>query len=100
MNDASKMIIKQTKMLVYLAVAFIIATAIVCTKSVHPIDYFIICEMFWFVSIIFSYAVVGSVAGQIALGIEDIYRTSTRVGSFLQLFFCGAGFVAFIIMLI
>lgn len=96
------MIIEQSKILAYLAVAFIIASALVHTMG-SPYESgneFIYCEMAWFLSLVCSYVVVGSVAGQVNLGKEDINRTSTRWLSVFQLLSCGIGFMLFVIMLV
>jgi hypothetical protein len=92
-KEACKTYIEQTKLLVTLASAFLVAPAALVTilngKDATDLDE---CEIIWFLSIeilfIFSvlsgYCVLGSLAGSQDQGSFDVFRTATRWLSLLQ----------------
>jgi hypothetical protein len=106
-KEACKTYIEQTKLLVTLASAFLIAPVALFgfaqndkgIPAVRPHElHLILCSDIGFiVSVLLGYVVLGAVAGSQSDGSYDVYRKATRVFSILQLITYLAGLVLFAI---
>ena len=92
-TEACKTYIEQTKLLVTLASAFLLApaglVAILKDKNAAGIDqctmiWFIIVEALFVLSVLTGYVVLGSLAGSQDNGSFDIFRPATRFFSIIQ----------------
>jgi hypothetical protein len=85
--------VEQTKLLVTLASAFLVAPvgfiAFLKDRSAAglanlPIRVFLVTEALLIASVLFGYVVLGSLAGSQNDGTYDIYRPATRIASLIQ----------------
>jgi hypothetical protein len=90
--EACKTYIEQTKLLVALASAFIVAPAAVVAldpsklSALRPfVDTIIVAEAALVASVLAGYFVLGIVAGSQHAGTFDVYRPATRFSSLVQL---------------
>jgi hypothetical protein len=97
--------IEQTKLLVTLSSAFLLAPAgllaLMKDRSGLPIDnwqtlWFVAAELFFIASVLAGYVVLATIAGWQALGRFDIYRPATMRASLFQIFLYLAGLGVFI----
>lgn len=106
-KEACKTYVDQTKLLVTLASAFLIAPAVVVVKSSNgrPVVeqgafwWFIATEASFVVSVLLGYGVLASVAGSQDDGSYDVYRLATRGLSLLQLILYVTGLVLFVVLI-
>ena len=99
-KDACKTFVEQTKLLVALSSAFVIAPAAV-KVFLELKGYFTLvsAELSFIVSVLLGDAVLGTVAGSQFKGDYDVYRTATRVASLLQLVFYVIGLILFVVII-
>lgn len=104
-KEACKTYIEQTKLLVTLASAFVVAPAAMIPlfrgeKAIHAteslVSSFFYAEIFFVLSVLSGYVVLASIAGLQHLGQYDVHRPATRVGSLVQISFYVAGLWKFI----
>jgi hypothetical protein len=99
-KDSIKTYIEQTKLLVTLASAFIIAPAATFTLVPNANLYLLIfSELFFVLSVISGYIVLASISGFQALNKYDVHRPATRNSSLFQIIFYLLGIVLFVIMI-
>ena len=106
-KEACKTYVEQTKLLVTLASAFLVAPAIVIIKTngqsvlAHQAFWWFVSTEFFFVfSVILGYSVLSSLAGSQDDGSYNVYRTATRCLSVLQLICYLTGLVLFVVLII
>ena len=100
--------IEQTKLLVTLASAFIVAPAALVTliKAQNgalvsgEVRHFVIAELLFVASVLAGYVVLGTLSGSQDAGDFDVFRTATRTTSLLQLLFYLGGIVVFVLMVV
>jgi hypothetical protein len=107
-KEACKTFLEQTKLLVTLASAFLLApAAIVGISSSDPklsvirrftMPKLIIAEILFIASILCGYIVLGTIAGEQHGGTYNVYRAATRVSSILQLALYVVGLIFFVIV--
>jgi hypothetical protein len=104
-KEACKTYLEQTKLLVTLASAFLFAPAalvgILKDKTQvgltnAQIIWFIVAEVFFILSVLAGYIVLGSVTGSQHSGEFNVFRPATRCFSLLQFGFYLAGLIVFI----
>jgi hypothetical protein len=92
-KEAIKTYVEQTKLLVTLASAFLVAPAglVAFLKDSQAIKvdqgyfgWFIGAEISFIVSVLASYVVLGSITGSLAQDNFDVYRCATRVSALIQ----------------
>ncbi len=97
--------IEQTKLLVTLSSAFLLApaglVALMKDRSGLPISdlqtvWFVVAEVLFIASVLAGYVVLATIAGWQAAGRFDIYRPATMRASLLQIFLYLAGLAVFI----
>jgi hypothetical protein len=99
-KDSCKTYIEQTKLLVTLASAFIIAPAVTYTLvPTTNILFLILSEILFVLSVISGYVVLATISGSQALNDYDVHRTATRYSSLFQLAFYIVGLIIFVIMI-
>jgi len=107
-KEACKTYIEQTKLLVALASAFLLAPAALFSiikgddgKAVigRNLLIFISSELSFIFSIFFGYIVLGSIAGSQDKGTFDVYRPATRYLSFVQIGTFLIGLIVFVILI-
>jgi len=105
--EACKTYIEQTKLLVTLASAFVVAPAAAVAldsnklAALQPFTGWIVMgECALVLSVLGGYVVLGSVAGSQHKGTFDVYRTATRVSSLLQLGLYLWGLSAFVFVIV
>ncbi len=106
-SEACKTYIEQTKLLVTLASAFLIAPAVVIVRTSgqavlqhRAFWWFVSTEVCFVFSVLMGYFVLGSIAGSQDDGSFDVYRSATRGLSISQLISYLLGLVLFIVLII
>jgi hypothetical protein len=97
-QEAVKTYMEQTKLLITLASAFIIAPPAlkdILNLNQHPYR-FIVSEVFFIVSVLLGYVVFGTIAGYQQKGKFDIYRSATKWFSIFQFVTLLIGISAFV----
>jgi hypothetical protein len=93
-KEACKTYIEQTKLLVTLSSAFIIAPAALFSfikddslkqEITKNICKFVTLEVLFIASVLSGYVVLATIAGSQAEGKFDVYRPATRIFSFVQI---------------
>jgi hypothetical protein len=99
--------IEQTKLLVTLASAFVVAPPGLAAflkdrspsgLSTLPVGPFLLTEALLIASVLAGYVVLGSVAGSQSSGTYDVYRPATRIVSIIQLGLYLVGLMGFIFL--
>mgnify|MGYP003660255409 CR=1 FL=1 len=98
-NDACKTYLEQTKLLVTLSSAFIIAPALFIEKIHFFNTTSILMEICFVLSVFMGYIVFGTISGTQFKGIYDVYNRGTRVFSWLQIGLFMFGLILFLIHL-
>jgi hypothetical protein len=98
-NDACKTYLEQTKLLVTLASAFIVAPAIFSDKLSIINSFSIWMELFFIGSVFAGYVVFGTISGTQYNGKFDVYNIGTRVFSYVQILLFILGLVFLVISL-
>ena len=110
--EAVKTYIEQTKLLVTLSSAFVIAPAglvavfkdrVVAGLSFSQMLWFVVADVFFIASVLMGYVVLGTIAGYQHLNKFDVYRRATMIFSLIQIatYVLGLGvfiFFAFVIV--
>ena len=108
-KEAVKTYIEQTKLLVTLSSAFLVAPAALLAVfkdkaaiglSEVQIGRFIAAEIFFVISVFAGYVVLGTIAGYQHLGKFNVYRTATMIASILQILTYGAGLGLFVYLVV
>ena len=107
-REAVKTYLEQTKLLVSLASAFVLAPAaalpFIGNSSAVPAHSKFLClvggEILFVVSILFGYLVLGSIAGSQHLNSFDVYRPATKWLSRLQIGSYLLGLIFFLVFLL
>ena len=102
--------VEQTKLLVALASAFLIAPAALLgliraekgtvVVSASQLELLVWAEALWVCSVVCGYVVLGTVAGSQHDGTYNVYRAATRISSLLQLGSYLAGLVLFVLLVV
>lgn len=95
-KEASKTYLEQTKLLIALSSAFIIAPAVIKDITYLNKTSFIWMEMLFVSSVLAGYVVVGTITGIQYNRNYNVYRLATRLSSFAQLGLYLAGLIIFI----
>ena len=107
--EACKTYLEQTKLLVTLASAFLLApaglVAILKDKTAAnltgwQIAWFVAAEILFVLSVLAGYVAVGSLTGSQSSGKFDVFRTATRVASLTQLGFYVLGIAVFVTLVV
>lgn len=100
-KDAVKTFSEQTKVLISLASAFVIAPA-AALAVIGNINHalFVLGELAFVFSVFFGYIVFGTLAGSQHNGEYNVYRKATRYSSIIQILLFLAGLVLFMVMVI
>lgn len=96
-NEACKTYLEQTKLLVTLASAFIIAPIALFEKFQTMDNLTVLMEISFILSIFAGYVVFGSVSGTQYKGECNVYNIGTRIFSWVQI---GLFFIGILLMLI
>ena len=104
-QEACKTYLEQTKLLVTLASAFIVAPPALFSLlrgkeaillSSPDIRWMIGAEVLFVLSVLLGYVVVGTIAGEQDAGTYNVFRPATRISSLAQLAFYLLGLAAFV----
>ena len=99
-KEALKTFVDQTKLLMTLASAFIVAPAAAKAFVENFLDWrIIVAEILFLISVLFSYIVLGTISGSQHKGDFNVYRKATRVSANIQFFTYLAGLVFFCLWL-
>ncbi|MCF8369344.1 MAG: hypothetical protein K9G76_09905 [Bacteroidales bacterium] len=99
-KDSIKTYTEQTKLLVTLASAFIIAPAATFTLVPEANLYLLIfSELFFVLSVLSGYVVLASISGWQAINKYDVDRPATRNSSRFQITFYLIGLILFVVMI-
>jgi hypothetical protein len=96
-KEACRTSIEQVKIIVYLALVFILSTNLLMLYKTPNWNLYL-AESSLILSILFGFTTLGSIAGFQSLEKYDVYRPATRIGSILQLTFCVTGIVSYILL--
>jgi hypothetical protein len=103
-KEAVKTYIEQTKLLVTLSSAFVLAPAgvvavfkdrVAVALSPFQLAWFVIADLLFIVSVLMGYVVLGTIAGYQHLNRFDVHRTATRYSSLVQIVSYLAGLAVF-----
>jgi hypothetical protein len=104
-QDSVKTFIDQTKLLVTLASAFVVAPAglfavfkdrVATGLTTEQLTWFVIADGLFIASVLAGYIVLGTIAGFQAIDRYDVYRPATRNASLAQIATYLAGLAVFI----
>lgn len=96
-NEACKTYLEQTKLLVTLASAFIIAPIALFEKLQAMNSLIIIMELLFILSVFAGYVVFGSIAGSQHKGECDVYNIGTKIFSWVQIGFFFLGLILLLV---
>lgn len=106
-SEACKTYIEQTKLLVTLSSAFLVAPPFVLSHSLSglptplaDLKLFFAAEFLFIGSILAGYIVLATIAGSQDDESFDVFRTATRVSSLLQLFLYLGGLFSFVFLVL
>jgi hypothetical protein len=106
-KEACKTYVEQTKLLVALSSAFLVAPPVVLVRtsnqavlSGQSFWWFVATEFCFVISVLLGYAVLASIAGSQDEGTYDVYRLATRTLSLLQLFSYLSRLVLFVVLIV
>lgn len=100
-KESCKTYLEQTKLLITLASAFLIAPAFIFTVSEdNSLTFLFWAEGSFVLSVLFGYVVFGTISGSQRDGEYDVYRPATRNFSFMQLAVFLAGMIFFVVMFV
>jgi hypothetical protein len=103
-KEAVKTYIEQTKLLVTLSSAFVLAPAgavavfkdrFAVGLSKSQLTWFVIADLLFILSVFMGYVVLGTIAGYQHLNKFDVHRPATRNSSLAQIFIYVAGLIVF-----
>lgn len=106
-KEAVKTYIEQTKLLVTLASAFILAPAgliailkdrVAAGLTSAQLVWFVVAEVLFITSVLAGYVVLGSISGYQAQNRYDVFRPATRFSSLFQFVSYLAGLGVFIVL--
>lgn len=106
-KDALKTYVEQTKLLVTLASAFVVAPAALMAAYKAGVSFpftlwqlrgFVFAEVMFILSVLMGYVVLATIAGSQYDGDHDVYRGATRVSSILQILTYLLGLATFILL--
>jgi hypothetical protein len=104
-KEAVKTYIEQTKLLVTLSSAFVLAPAgavavfkdrAAVSLSNSLLTWFVVADVFFILSVLMGYVVLGTISGYQHLNQFNVHRTATRWCSLLQILTYVAGLIVFI----
>jgi hypothetical protein len=98
-NDACKTYLEQTKLLVTLSSAFIIAPAFFTDEIKITNPFPIWMELFFIASVFCGYIVFGTITGTQSKGVFNVYNTGTRIFSLIQIAFFIVGLILLVVSL-
>jgi hypothetical protein len=105
--EACKTYIEQTKLLVTLSSAFLVAPPVVISRfSTNPLFpvmshiLFFVAEFLFIGSVLAGYFVLATIAGSQDLGTFDVHRPATRISSWSQLLLYLGGLICFVFLVI
>jgi hypothetical protein len=103
--EACKTYVEQTKLLVALSSAFLVAPPVAlshswvgCSIPLKFLILFLAAEFLFIGSILAGYVVLGTIAGSQDDGTYDVFRTATRISSMLQLVLYLGGLLCFVVL--
>lgn len=103
-KDACKTFIEQTKLLVTLASAFLVAPAVLLGRGNEALGrelaIFLLAEVCFVLSVLLGYVVLGSIAGSQHSGKYNVYRKATRRLSMGQFTAYVLGMSAFVVLVV
>jgi len=97
-RDAARTCIQQVKVIISLALVFILLTVFTMIYRT-PVGGHFYAVTFLVSSVLVSYVTLGSIAGFQHLEKSDVYRPTTRFTSGLQLLFCVIGIIVYLVFL-